>query len=134
MDLSNLSVEDLITLREYMKLAEEAQQEATLLAKHYANAFGLGTSQINVYNYSQFGEYYANADLRIDGKWILSDNWGGDNHWVIDVTPDGIFNLYREAFNQENNRLYTMKDPKTVASNFRRFIQQVKQQEENPNV
>ena len=125
MDLLNLSVQDLVNLRKYMELADEAKVAYAIIRGHYDEAFGLGKPVIQVYNYVENDGYDASAELSIDGKWHLDDNWGGERDFVVEVTEDGIYTIFREAYLEESGQNFTAKEPKLVASHLRSFVKQL---------
>ena len=127
MDLVNLSVQDLINLRKFMELAKEAKKAYAIILDYYyyAKAFGLGKPVIQVYTYVENDGYDASAELSIDGKWHLHDNWGGERDFVVEVTEDGIYTIFREAYLEESGQNFTAKEPKLVASHQRSFVKQL---------
>lgn len=129
MDLLNLSVQDLVNLRKFMELAEEARKACAIIRDHYAEAFGLGKPVIQVYDYVENDGYYANAELSIDGKWHLHDNWGGERDFVVEVTEDGIYTIFREAYLEESGQNFTAKEPKMVASHLRSFVKKLEKKD-----
>ncbi|MBR3280675.1 MAG: hypothetical protein IKI57_02340 [Clostridia bacterium] len=102
--IMNLSVNDLLMLNDFQRIAKEAQNAYELIAKKYANSFGIGTKEIEVYERVET-EYSGYGVLTIDGVFKYHDNWWGGRDWEIKVSsPDGIFHIFRLQY------LYNMLD------------------------
>ena len=132
MNLLNLSAIDLIVLKKFEELAEEAFKASEAVSKKFSNSFGIGKSEIPVFHTESFGEYYGDATLNIGAIWKYSDNWGGGNHYEIPCTPNGIFRCYRAHYLNENNLEHLIRElpPEErnlseVAPYFRKFISEI---------
>lgn len=124
--LETMRVQDFINLQKFHELAHEAIEAERIIQKAFMESFGIGKEKIEVYHTESFGEYYGDATLSIDGKWHFHDNWWGGRDWEIDVTADGIFELFREAYYIENSLPHKMDLANTPATHFRRFIEETK--------
>ena len=132
MNLMNLTANELIVLKKFEELAEEATKASEAVSKKFSHSFGIGKSEIPVFHTESFGEYYGDATLTIEAIWKYSDNWGGGNHYEIPCTANGIFKCYRAHYLKENNLAHLMRDlPQEernlseVAHYFRKFIDEI---------
>ena len=140
--VERLTVKELMRLEKYIELAHEAANAEQLIRKHYNSSFGIGNEKIEVYSTESFDEYYGSATLSINGVWHYHDNWHGGRAWDVDISADGIFVLFKEAYLQETGEVYTLEDmfdesrqycPRyedatTPAHYFREFIEKIKKE------
>ena len=93
--LMNLTVNDLLMFSDLQREAKDAQDAYEVIKRKYANAFGLGTKEIMVYEKVET-EYSGVGYLTIDGVFKYHDNWWGGRNWEVDVSnPDKIFEVFR---------------------------------------
>lgn len=129
LNIYEMKASEIRDLRKLFELADEAAEAATIIKQRYSSAFGIGCTEIDVYSVDNFGEYYGNASLSINGIWKYSDNWGGHNEWKLDCSSEEtIYRFFVEAYLKE--KVSEHDDFLTPVRYFRRFIEQEKKKME----
>ena len=135
--LEQMKVEDFRKLEKFHELVHEALEAEKIIKEVYSplvkNIVG---DVLSVYHYEAYGEYYGDATLSASFLWAYHDNWWGGRDWYVPCTVDGIYELLRNAYLEENNQKIqmckfihrstntTIYD--TAANHFRRFIEETR--------
>ena len=68
MKIMELSVPELIHLRELQEIALESRKAAELIQNRFSTSFGLANTKIHVYHTTHFGEYEGDAQAKLFKK------------------------------------------------------------------
>ena len=122
MNIYELSVSEVKDLQMFFELADEAIEASKIIQAQFSSAFGIGKTEIMVYDINQCGgDYVANAVLTIDGIWKFTDYWGGCNKWELDCSSeDSIFQFLKKAYLKGKKNEHD--DYLTPVRHFRYFI------------
>ena len=128
MDVMKMSSREIIFLRDFIKIAEEAVEAERVIKEFFGKkAFGIGEKEILVYQTESGGEYYGYGYLTANGKFRYEDNLWGGREYEFKVDAEGIYKMLRSCYLRKNNCEYF--DPETfncsienIDSYFREFI------------
>ena len=131
MDIMKMSAQELVLVRTFVELAEEAIEASKAIAEHFESAFGINKKEIHVYHTESFGEYYGDGYLTIDGIFKYHDNWWGGRDYQFMCNPDGIYHMLRSCYLRNNNlsNLDTEKfecQIEYIDNYFREFVAKIK--------
>ena len=102
MQIMKMSAQELILVKVFAELAEEAFKAEKLIKEHFDSAFGIGKKEIHVYHTESFGEYSGDGYLTIDGVFKYHDNWWGGRDYEFSCDAEGIYRMLRSCYLREN--------------------------------
>ena len=120
MEIMAMSAQELVLVKVFSELAEEAFRAEKLIKEHFNSSFGLGKKEIHVYHTESCGEYYGDGYLTIDGVFKYEDNCDAEN----------IYRMLRYCYLRENNleELETERfdcEIEHIDEEFREFIEKL---------
>lgn len=102
MEIMAMSAQEIVLIKVFAELAEEAFKAEQLIKEHFDSSFGLGKKEIHVYHTESFGEYYGDGHLTIDGVFKYHDNWWGGRDYQFSCDADGIYRMLRSCYLRKN--------------------------------
>lgn len=136
MEIMKMSAQEIVLVKVFSDMAQEAFKAAELIKKHFNSAFGIDNKKIHVYHTESFGEYYGDGYLTIDGIFKYHDNWWGGRDYQFSCDADGIYRMFRSCYLRQHNleHLDTAKfecQIEYIDSYFREFIQSLSKDNDN---
>lgn len=132
MEIMNMSAKEIVLINVFANLAQEAIEASELIQKHFANAFGINKSEIQVYHTESCGEYYGDGYLNINGIFSYHDNWWGGRDYKFSCDADGIYRMLRSCYLRKNNLDHLNSEKfncqiEHIDTYFREFIRALKE-------
>ena len=105
MEVMKKSVEELLLLRDFIKLAEEADKAEKLIKKNFSDSFGPDKKTILVHS-EEIADFCAKGFLTSDGVFLYEDNWGYGNSHEFRADSDGIYKMLRSCYLKRHDLRY----------------------------
>lgn len=103
MEIMAMSAQEIVLVKMFSELAEEAFRAEKLIKEHFNSSFGLGKKEIHVYHTESFGEYYGDGYLTVDGVFKYQDNWWGGRNYEFLCDAENIYRMLRSCYLRDNN-------------------------------
>lgn len=128
--ITKLSAQEILLVQVLSELAAEAKAASEKIQKNFANSFGIGTTEIKVFQTSDCDEYYGYGYLSISQVFRYRDNWWGGREYLFKCDTEGIYQMFRSAYLRRSNLAELDPYPfdckiENIDGYFRQFIQQL---------
>ncbi len=131
MDVMQMSAREIVLLNAFSQLAEEAFKAEQVIKECYGKkAFGLGETEILVFQTVVSGEYYGYGYLTVNGTFRYEDNWWGGRQYEFKVDAESIYKLFRSCYLRKNGSEDCECNIEHIDEYFREFIASIVDKDE----